>query len=168
MKPPPRCYGLPGIASEIHWRCGLPTRNHSYGLPGIASEIHWDWRESPVCGSYGLPGIASEIHSLRYRLRPGARYGLPGIASEIHWAFRCSVYEMCYGLPGIASEIHCPAVSQLFWCAMVCRESLLRYTEYRMSDANDPAMVCRESLLRYTWNSRCTRSPRLWFAGNRF
>ena len=33
-----------------------------YGLPGIASEIHCYGTRAPVAISYGLPGIASEIH----------------------------------------------------------------------------------------------------------
>ena len=124
-------YGLPGIASEIHYKREARARMICYGLPGIASEIHCQ-RSSGTRDQrrYGLPGIASEIHSsagdhsrrmqamvcreslLRYTAEgvnaaTGSCYGLPGIASEIH--LHCDADRLSarrYGLPGIASEIH--------------------------------------------------------------
>src|SRR5579859_7359750 len=118
----------------------------------------------------------------------GRRYGLPGIASEIHWGPDCLDSLACYGLPGIASEIHCPVPTPRSGLAMVCRESLLRYTGLRFPPPHQPAMVCRESLLRYTRSANlvgpgyamvCRESllrytlyetvyalDSLWFAGN--
>ena len=52
--------------------------------------------------------------------------------------------------------------------AMVCRESLLRYTDSSGNGLDATAMVCRESLLRYTSRGRGDGQARLWFAGNRF
>ena len=87
------------------------------------------------------------------------RYGLPGIASEIHSYQRVLAKSRGYGLPGIASEIHyIEKVGNLF-LAMVCRESLLRYTLDPQEGTGRTAMVCRESLLRYT-GRLAKRGPR--------
>src|SRR5581483_6102636 len=100
--------------------------------------------------SYGLPGIAAEIHLPYVLTNLLPSYGLPGIAAEIHWRSFAGLARRRYGLPGIAAEIHWIEAVDTDVCAMVCRESRLRYTSADADSGLITAMVCRESRLRYT------------------
>ncbi len=85
---------------------------------------------------------------------------------ELFGQIRFDLLGHGYGLPGIASEIHCQGRNDALRSAMVCRESLLRYTSTGNCKALPRAMVCRESLLRYTGGRARPGAHGLWFSGN--